>query len=183
MRRRRWRRHSVAARNAIVGPLPDSQPHHAPADTPASSAPGASGTAARRAAWCSRSSVAPASIEGSSCSIAATNCATRPRLWTTSARAISPASAPRERSVDVVVSGTHTTTVAAASTGPTRSGITAPSTHATTPPATDAAALSPWRSRPTATSRMAVRSAASAAVRSSTPRPSPAPRRRHVPPR
>ena len=51
--------------------------------------------------------------------------------------------------------------------GRTRSGITLPSTHATTPPASDAAALSPWRSRPTATSRMAPRSATSAAAGSS----------------
>ena len=121
--------------------------------------------------------MALANSDGSSCSIASTNCATRPRLWTASARVTTSGSAPRDRSVEVVRSGIQTTTDADVSFGPARKRIAQPSTHATTPPNTDAAALSPCPSSATATSSTTSRAATSAASRSSarTSAPSAAP--------
>ena len=47
---------SASQRLAIVGPDPDSQPHHAPASSAAASAAREAGAASKRTSWCSRSS-------------------------------------------------------------------------------------------------------------------------------
>ena len=150
-RRSPWRRRGRTSR-AIDGPLPDSQPHHAPAARPSARAACDGGKAAKRASWCSRSAVATPRASTSPAASAATSSAVRPTLNTASENDTLPPRAPRDLCVDVACGGIHATITGSRASG---TGTTRPAAVATTPPYSDAATLSAWPSSATAPSSTA----------------------------